>query len=385
MKLRNLLGGALLALLATPCLKAQTKNFPAQITFVNPIGTSGNKSTDYTYNFSINALAGTVGGIEGVQFGGLLNQTKGNVKGAEFGGLVNLTKGNINGGQFAGLLNKSDSVKGIQAGGLLNIASSVDGFQIGGITNISTDVKSYQVSGISNINKGEMKGFQVAGIANVNGGNAKGFQIGGIGNINNGDSEGFQIGGIFNKARTHKGFQIGLINIADSISGASIGLINIYKKGFYDEWELSFSDYANFKLSYKAGSKKLYTIYSVGATVLENNLWVAGIGLGRIVTINSKLAFQPELIYHMYFPDDFKNIRENNSTHLKLGLVYSVSDKIGLTFAPSIYARSQNLDKSNKSATDKVSPIAPVFSHTSTNHHERIEVGVGLSVGLILR
>jgi hypothetical protein len=385
MKLKNLIGAALVALLTAPSLQAQTKDFPAQISLVNPIGTSGNRSNDYTYNFSINTLTGSVGGIEGIQFGGLLNQTKGNVKGAEFGGLLNLTKGNIAGGQFAGLVNTSDSVKGIQVGGLLNKASAIDGIQIAGLSNLSTEIKGYQVAGISNINKGDVKGFQIAGISNINGGNTKGFQIGGIANINRGNSEGFQMAGIVNKTKHHKGLQIGLINIADSVDGVSLGLINIFKKGFYDEWEISFADYANFKVSYKAGSKKLYTIYSVGASIMEDNLYVAGIGVGHISEISPKLAFQPELIYHMYFPNDFKNVRENNATHLKLGLVYSVSDKIGLSFAPSIYARTQDLDDFNKSKIDKVSPIDPIFSHTSKRHHEKVDVGVGLSVGLILK
>jgi hypothetical protein len=241
------------------------------------------------------------------------------------------------------------------------------------------------VAGISNINKGEAKGFQISGITNVNGGNSKGFQIAGIANINNDDSQGFQLAGIINKTKNHKGLQIGLINIADSVDGVSLGLINIFKKGFYDEWEISFADYANFKVSYKAGSKKLYTIYSVGATIMKDNLYVAGIGLGHISPINSRLAFQPELICHMYFPSDFKDVRENNSTHLKLGLVYSVSDKIGLSFAPSIYARTQDLDKFNQSTTDKTSPIDPIFSHTNKKHNEKIDVGVGLSIGLIIK
>jgi hypothetical protein len=141
MKFRNLLGAALVALLAAPSLKAQTKDFPAQITFVTPIGTSGNRSTDYIYNFSINALAGTVGGIEGLQLGGLLNQTKGNVKGAEFAGLLNLTKGNVRGGQFGGLMNLSDTLKGIQAGGLLNKSSSLDGIQLGELQILPTKLK----------------------------------------------------------------------------------------------------------------------------------------------------------------------------------------------------------------------------------------------------
>ena len=328
-----------------------TKKFPAQLTFVTPIGTSGLKSNDYTYNFSLNALAGTVGGVEGCEIGGLMNINQGNVKGVQVGGLINLVKGNTEGVQVGGIFNKTDSVKGVEIGGIFNLSKSTRGLQIGGIGNLTNELK--------------------------------GVQIGGIINLSNGNTEGVQLSGILNIAKKLDGFQLGLINIADSAGkGVSLGLINIYKKGFYDEWELSTSDYANVKLSYKAGSKRLYTIYSVGANFIESNLWIAGLGIGHITQINSRLNFQPELIYHMYFPEDFQNVKYDQSSHLKLGLVYSLSDKIGLSFAPSIYARNQENDKND---FEKASSIKPLFSSTSKYKNERVEVGIGLSLGLILR
>ncbi|MEM8929370.1 MAG: hypothetical protein AAGC45_14330 [Bacteroidota bacterium] len=66
-----------------------TKHKKSQITFIYPLGTNGANSANYTNNVSFNLLMGVNGGVNGFEFGGLVNYNKGNVRGFQFSELVN--------------------------------------------------------------------------------------------------------------------------------------------------------------------------------------------------------------------------------------------------------------------------------------------------------
>ncbi len=367
--------------------------FPIQMSIVYPMTTQGNKTVDYRYNVSFNLFSGKVGAVKGIEYGSFFNRVERNVTGVQVSGLFNMTR-DLTGIQFGGLANASKVTKGIQFGGLGNITGSTSGIQFGGIANIGESVKGVQFGGIANIT-GNASGLQFGGIANLSE-HSKGIQISGITNITE-ESDGFQfagianisnevsgasIGGIFNRTGTLKGFQFGIVNVTDTIEkGISMALVNIVKQGFYGAWELSFSDYVNVGLSYKMGIQKFYTIYSIGANFIEDKLWVAGIGFGNRTSLGKRLDFQPEIISYNYYPKDFKNIQSTWSTHLKLGFIYRLNDKLGILFTPSIY--HINADTKDGSDAYKVSPIAPIYSSKGSNYINSI--GVGFSIGLILK
>lgn len=412
---------------AQETISSETKKFPAQISLFHPVGTHGQHSTDYVYNFSLNILKGKVGGVNGLEISGLfgsvaedvngvqiaglgnvaggamngiqiagLGNVSGNVKGIQFSGLGNVTD-DVAGIQISGLGNVTDNMKGIQFSGLGNVTDQMTGIQVGGIANISDDAKGLQVAGIANVCD-EFRGLQVSGLVNVADNvtglqvsglfnvsdNASGMKIAGISNVSDRIS-GVSIAGIYNRTRTLRGFQLGIVNITDTIEkGISMAIVNIVKKDFYTEWEVSFSDDANVALSYKMGTRKFYTIYSVGAGFIEDNLWIAGIGFGNRTTIgNSGFDFQPELIYRYYLPSDFKDVQYTSATHLKLGFVYNLGEKLGLSLAPSVYV--MNADKDSKPGSEyyKTSPIGAFYTHESDN--SRLSIGWGISLGLILR
>lgn len=355
------------------------KTFPAQMSFVYPISTMGKNSVDYRYYFSLNMLSGKTGAISGMEFGGLFNRTMADMSGFQAAGLGNKT-GNVTGLQFGGLGNISANVTGMQTGGLGNISGNVTGLQFAGLANVAESVHGVQVAGLANI-VDSVSGLQFAGLANITD-NSRGIQVAGLANISD-EVSGLRIAGLYNQTKTLRGFQISLVSVADSIeSGASLALVNIVKKGAYHEWWASCSDYVNVELGYKLGIQRFYTIYSVGFNFVEDQLWVSGIGFGNRTRISSSFAFQPELIYYVYYPKDFKDIQLTSAGHLKLGLVYNVSPSIGISLAPSVYVR--NSDKTNNSDYYKVSPISSFYTHGFSNN-SKLEVGLGLSLGVTFR
>lgn len=328
---------------------AVTKKIPGQISFLYPLGTSGKSSKNTAYNLSVNILPGVTGDINGAEFGGVSNFNTGNMTGAQFAGINNLSLGTVTGTQFAGITNISKK--------------EVDGVQFAGITNIvGNNFSGAQFGGIANFTNGKMKGVQVAGILNYTKGNLIGVQI-----------------GLINYADKSQGFQLGLINCMDTIpNGFSFGLLNLPRHGFYDEFELAFSDYANTALSYKAGYKKFYTIFTAGTNYIKNNLFLFGVGFGHIKEISPKFWLQPEIQSFNYFPNDFKDTQYNSSNRIKLGLRYNFSEKLAISFAPGVYA---NVLDNRKGETYDISFIRPVS--VINGDINNVELGVGFSVGLI--
>jgi len=189
----------------------------------------------------------------------------------------------------------------------------------------------------------------------------KGIQVGGLFN-GAADVNGLQISGIYNRSNILRGVQIGLVSVNDTIEkGFSISLVNIVKRGFYREWEASFSDYASVAVSYKMGTQKLYTIYSVGANFIEDNLWTVGIGFGNRTPLGSSFDFRPEFVSYNYYPMNFKNLQSTFSTHLKFGFVYNISEKFSLSLAPSAYVMNSNRKSDTKHY--KVSPFDAFYTH----------------------
>ena len=372
---------------------------PVQISFVYPMTSMGKQTIDYRYTVSFNMLTGKVGAVKGVEFGGIYNYVEHDLKGVQFGGIGNKTQ-KVNGVQFGGITNTATTVQGVQFGGIINVSGGVHGIQFGGIANFSDSIRGIQFGGIANHSK-KVDGVQFGGIANITE-NAKGVQIGGIVNLSE-NSDGIQIagianvsreisgvsvGGIFNRTGTLRGVQIGgIVNIVDTVeSGISISLINIVRKGAYKEWSLNFADYMNVGLSFKTGLQKCYMIFTAGANLLEDNLWITGFGIGNRTPIGSRFDIQPEIVGYHYYPLNFRNIGNNTSTHLKCGFIWKLNDKFGISVAPTIYYYNANLDK-----IKKISTIPPIFEfdwerNKNRHTHETIRnsFGVGISVGLLM-
>ena len=320
---------------------------PFQLTLIYPLGTGWTKSAERCYRFSINILGGTTGQIKGLELGGLFNTNRYGVFGAQFAGLFNVTGSccseifNRN-AQFAGIFNFTKKGKSVQFAGVFNVGDTAH-LQAGGIFNIAKNA-GFQAAGVFNMAK--CAGFQAAGIFNssnekagaqfagiFNQGCNVPFQAAGIGNIacktgaqfagivNTAEQAPFQAAGIVNVAQesvcqmagivniTKKGrFQLGLINVRDTVDGVSIGLINIVKKGGILEAGVEAGEFVHTALTFRSGVQRLYSIISVGYNYTQNFLSV-GYGLGTSINLVGNLGMNIELTSAAFTK---WNWRENN-------------------------------------------------------------------------
>ncbi len=280
----------------------------AQISLLPMLGTNASVSDKVSNHFSVNVFWGSNGGVEGVEVGGFVNSVTKDVAGVQVAGLGNRVGHKLYGIQVGGLFNRvREDVYGIQVGGLFNTTGPATAIQIGGLFNVvKGDFAGVQTAGIFNVSTGAANGVQVSSLFNTSGGKTK-TQIATLFNVA-GDVEWGQAGLLFNAAKKVKGFQIGLINIADTISGMPIGLLNIIKHG-YNRVEFAGSEtfYGHFAL--KLGARSFYNIFQFGArwddlTVQNNGVaqsgtfftWGLGYGLGTSVRLGRRSLMNLETV-----------------------------------------------------------------------------------------
>ncbi len=307
-----------LALLSLSGLSQQDQEeliyFPAQVSFVYPIGTHGIVSQKYVYNFSINILMGRTGAVEGFEGAGILNVNDKYFNGFQGAGIGNICGGSFYGFQGGGIFNAvGKDFTGFQGAGTGNICGGTFyGFQGSGIFNVTgKDFTGLQGAGIINITGGGSKAFQMAGIANINKGNLVGLQAAGIANagktvegaqlagITNTayDIDGAQIAGIINIAENVKGLQMaGIVNICDSIDGIPIAPFSYVRKNGYRRFEISTSEINPVTVSFKTGVRKFYTIFSIGYFDRDPDYNITtAFGIGTRFFKNTKYAVDLEL------------------------------------------------------------------------------------------
>lgn len=216
-----------------------------QATFVPPLGTNGTLSGMVVNKFSFNLLVGYNGGLDGAEFGGLLNLVRQDANGAQFAGLGNAVGGTVRGAQFAGLFNHNlGHTKGFQAASLYNYSSGI--------------MSGCQAAGIANIVNEGFAGTQLSAFGNYSRSLGRGVQVAGILNMAN-TIDGGQIAAVVNIAHKVRGFQIGLVNIADSSEGIAIGIINFIRSGIH-QLEFSSNELGQYGIGYRSGAGRFYSV-----------------------------------------------------------------------------------------------------------------------------
>lgn len=318
----------------------------AQVSLLPFLGTNADKSEYITNNVSVNVFWGTNGGVDGVEIGGLVNTIVEDVNGVQVAGFGNTVKGNVTGTQVSGLFNTAGGrVQGLQAAGLFNISSKAQAVQASGLFNISAkETSGVQASGLFNVAGKAEQVSQASALFNIAGGNAT-AQFSGLFNVGRDISWG-QISPLFNVGRKVKGFQIGLINVADSVGGLPIGILNFIKHG-YNKVELSSSEslFANFGL--KLGVKGFYNIISLGARWDDLEIqdggeqsngtfmtWGLGYGLGTAITFSPRVLLNIEAI-SMHINEAEAWTKElNQLNQVKLLLDVRMGRKSSVFFGP---------------------------------------------------
>ncbi len=278
-----------------------TKNEPvdednrfAQISLLPFLGTNAFRSNQITNRLSLNVFWGTNGGVDGLEVGGFFNSITHDVKGVQVAGVGNMVGGSMTGTQTAGLFNISGAAShGIQAAGLFNVSSDFEGVQAAGVFNISS---------------GKSQGVQAAGLFNVAKDNVHG-QAAALFN-KAGDVSWGQVSSLLNIGKRVKGFQVGLINISDTISGgAPIGLLNFVRHG-YNRTEVSAGESLFANLGLKLGARSFYNIFHFGVrwddvTINTDSsltqtgtftTWGLGYGFGSTIGLGKRTLLNLELV-----------------------------------------------------------------------------------------
>ena len=239
-----------------------------QVSVFPPFGTNGWESEALANLYSVNLLAGYSAGVEGLEASLLLNASRGEVRGLQIAGFANASEADLYGKQLSAGVNMTKGrARGLQTALFLNTA-------------------------------GEMTGTQAALGANFTGREFRGRQIAGLCNIAGGDGApgSRQIAAGFNYSGGKTGSQIGLINIADTVSGASIGLINIVRKG-YNHLELGGSESLQTYGALKLGSRRFYNVFYGGLRWRQpgtGSIWGLGYGIGTNVGLARRLDLNLE-------------------------------------------------------------------------------------------
>jgi hypothetical protein len=247
---------------------------PIQFSLIPGMGSHGRMGAQVINKFSLNLVGGYTAGVNGLELAGIFNIDQKEAKYVQAAGIANMAGGTVRGVQLAGIHNQDlDGVEGVQAAGLSNI--------------VEGNVRGVQLAGLLNRVKGRTSGLQAAGLAN-----------------SSDEVDGVQIAGLLNHTRRLKGIQIGLVNIADTSSGYTIGLVNIVKNG-YHELSLSADDLLPINLSYKTGTKKMYTILRAGfAPGRSHDAFATGIGIGNDQVFTHWLSLATEFyLLHFYRQD----------------------------------------------------------------------------------
>ncbi|PLX16822.1 MAG: hypothetical protein C0597_07685 [Marinilabiliales bacterium] len=278
---------------------------------------------------------------------------------------------------------------GGQASGFANVAKGdVNWGQMAGFANYGNSVRGFQIAGFANASKNEVSGGQIAGFANYGKTGGK-YQLAGYANIANEEINGIQLAS-FNYAKKVKGYQIGIINISDTIeSGLPIGLFSFVKKGFH-RIEISTNDVFYTSLSYKLGVPKLYNSIRLGYD-LSDKIGI-GYGIGTQSKINEKFNFNIDLSSDLIFETDSIDLQvstdltfESSSYHiigslnkLSFSFDYNLTKRISIYVGPSLNVSAISLDNN----TSTYPNIAPYSLYNETFSNTQVKIWVGGIFGL---
>lgn len=318
-----------------------------QVTFVPPIGTHGMETANLDNEISLNILAGYNGALHGIEAGGLVNTVKydahgaqfagwgnfvgGQINGAQFAGFANVAKNKVYGGQFAGYLNVGlNTFEGVQASGFANYNhDSLVGGQFTGFANVSKGfVNGFQGAGYSNVAISGFKGAQLSGFANVATDSVVGFQGSGAINVATSYMRGVQASGLINYAHHLKGYQVGFLNVCDSLEGIAIGFMSFAANG-YHKLEVAGSETMYAQVGFRSGVRAFYNIVTAGIhPYAENMAWSVGYGIGSSKAIGERVFVEGELIAHQVQETLQWHSELNLWNQIRINGSYSMTDQL---------------------------------------------------------
>lgn len=346
---------------------------PVSFSLYPGLATYGNLSGNIKFNLAINFIGYNRGikgaefslfsginrdDVEGLQLAGLSNYVGNNVTGYQAASIFNKVGGDLEGVQMAGITNVNlKNITGAQFAGINNhVIGDVIGLQVAGIYNITDDVKGMQVSGIWNI-ADTISGIQMAGIGN-HAKNCEGLQLSGLYNYADTIS-GAQISGLVNVGHIVKGSQIGIINVADSLSGIPIGIFNFIKNG-YKRIGVNTDELFPINIEFRTGVNKFYTILSAGMQTdvfdSDSSFYTFGMGFGSRYPISKSFAIEIDatanhITKRKYTNDLSLNLKGSIGLEFQLSKHFSLAG--GATYNAYILDRNLLADADFESLRDE--------------------------------
>lgn len=353
----------------------ETRSF--QLSIFPAVGTEGQFSHKYIYNFSVNVFAGITGGVDGIELGGFGNINRYSMKGFQAAGFGNVVNGNVNGLQAAGFINiVNGGAEGLQGAGFINIVNSNSKvLQGAGFANIvNGELRGIQGAGFLNVASGNARAIQAAGFGNVCGGLVEGIQGAGffnvadrveglqgagfvnvVGDINGmqgagfinvaGRVEGLQLAGFINVAGKVDGVQLGFINVADSIDGIPVGFLSIVKDG-YRKIEFTGGDAMNASIGFKIGVRRFYNIFAIGAQFVDiDPVFTYGYGIGSEFNLTDYRYLNVEIVSHQFMEGSWWMYdRYNMLNQLKVIYASDISDRWQVFAGPVFNFQVRNIN-----------------------------------------
>lgn len=234
----------------------------------------------------------------------------------------------VTGGGNVGL----ESMEGLMISGLFNAAKGdASGLFITGGGNIaSDDMEGLMISSLFNVSSEYSSGLMITGGLNYSR-YQEGLMISAGANITQ-EMNGLQFGGILNYATNAAGVQIGLINIAKEIDGASVGMLSLYGNG-RKNIDLRYSDagFADFGIT--TGTHRVYNMAIFGYnTSLDRNVYRIGLGVGLEKNIND--SFKKIESDQLFVNQEFTVLHHfEEEWSRKTNLIFSYKYMLGYRFA----------------------------------------------------
>lgn len=402
-----------------------------QVSLLPMIGTNAFMSGVIENKVSVNVFGGYSGGVNGLEIGGFFNIVRKDVKGVQLAGFTNITGGKTNGTQLAGFFNNNrgsmygvqaagfnnfvmDTMKGVQAAGFNNIVvGRLDGVQAAGFNNIATNNSDgIQIAGFSNIALKDLNKAQLAGFMNY-AGNARGIQLACFGNIARNEMSGTQlsgffnygtvvkglqlslainvdvkemtgtqIGGIMNIGGKIKGTQIGFLNFADSVSGATIGFFSFVRKG-YHEVEVTANETFLLNASFKTGTHLFYTIFrSSFFPSSKKSEWSVGYGIGSDFKVGEKLRINLDLTGSQINEGTAWTPRLNMLNKARLNLGVQLFKGVYFVIGPEFNIQVSQVEDAENSRLGKV--YAPYTFYDKDTRGTNMQLWLGGNIGFRL-
>jgi len=200
--------------------------------------------------------------FRGINITGAINAHGGNITGIDIAGLVNLGLADLNGIQVAGAYNFAfGNMRGAQAAFFFNVVGNdAKYFQFATANNVGGSFSGLQFAEVFNFTARTVRGVQFS-LANI-AGNLRGVQYG-VGNVVLNTAKGLQFG-LFNFAMEQRGVQIGILNSALKQKGMPFGLINLAKKNGDISWINFTSNFNALNTGLKFSANNFFSILGLG-------------------------------------------------------------------------------------------------------------------------